>query len=189
MWYNLQMSKDYSTIKRECQWKIADNCIISGYWKDRHNHCGACKHVRNKQTGQWKKYSKKRSQNTMKWISRNRDRFNRVKTERLNRDPMHRITANLRIRVSKALKGKIKAFHIKEVMGCSLEYFKKQLEESWTEGMNWTNYGIGTGKWNIDHIIPCASFNMNLVEDQELCFHHSNCRAMWHIENVRKGCR
>ena len=37
-----------------------------------------------------------------------------------------------------------------EYLGCNIETFKKHLEQQFTEGMSWENYG----EWHIDHKIP-----------------------------------
>lgn len=54
--------------------------------------------------------------------------------------------------------------------------------------MNWDNYGQGNDRWVIDHIIPCAAFDLTNVEDQKKCFHHTNLRALWWLDNARKNC-
>lgn len=51
--------------------------------------------------------------------------------------------------------------------------------------MGWDNYG----EWHIDHIIPCSSFNLSILEDQKKCFHYTNTQPLWKIDNLRKGNR
>jgi hypothetical protein len=57
------------------------------------------------------------------------------------------------------------------------------LEKQFTKGMNWKNYG----KWHIDHIKPCASFDLSLEHEQKLCFHFTNLQPLWAKDNIRKS--
>ena len=50
--------------------------------------------------------------------------------------------------------------------------------------MSWDNYG---SYWDIDHIIPCASFNLDNLEEQKKCFIFTNTRPLSKIENQRKN--
>lgn len=63
----------------------------------------------------------------------------------------------------------------------------KHIESQWTEGMNWENFGAGDGKWTMDHIKPCAAFNLADESQQLVCFNYLNLRPMWWIENLAKG--
>ena len=50
--------------------------------------------------------------------------------------------------------------------------------------MTWQNYGDG---WHIDHIHPCAAFDLTDPEQQKACFHWSNLQPLWAIDNFRKS--
>lgn len=75
------------------------------------------------------------------------------------------------------------------LLGCSPAEFKSHIEKQLLPGMSWDNYGNGHGRWNIDHIIPLASFDLSKPENQLAAFHFTNCRPLWAIENVIKGCK
>ena len=51
--------------------------------------------------------------------------------------------------------------------------------------MNWDNYGV----WHLDHIIPCARFDLSDPEQQKICFHYTNLQPMWGEDNMRKGAK
>ena len=100
-------------------------------------------------------------------------------------NPHARITASLRKRMRQVLKGNVKCAKTFELLGCSAEEWKVHLEKQFKDGMSCDNYG----DWEIDHIRPCASFNLELEEDQRACFHYSNTQPLWQSENASKGCK
>ena len=73
------------------------------------------------------------------------------------------------------------------IIGCPIEDLKIYLESKFEPGMTWENYGRGDGRWHIDHIIPCALFDLSKPEHQYRCFHFSNLQPLWGIENLTKG--
>lgn len=99
-------------------------------------------------------------------------------------DPIWRMRKNLRRRVHHALHGHCKSAATLELVGCSIKILKTHLERQFQVGMSWDNYGK---EWHIDHIRPCASFDLSLAEQQKLCFHFSNLQPLWSIDNLRKG--
>lgn len=86
-----------------------------------------------------------------------------------------------------ALKDNPKYHHMKEIVGCEMVEFKSHLESKFKEGMSWDNYGKVKGKWSIDHIMPCASFDFTKPEEQHACFHYTNTQPLWVEENGVKG--
>jgi hypothetical protein len=51
--------------------------------------------------------------------------------------------------------------------------------------MSWGNYGLHG--WHVDHIIPCASFDLTDPEQQRQCFHYTNLQPLWAEDNLRKS--
>jgi hypothetical protein len=78
-----------------------------------------------------------------------------------------------------------------DLLGCSIDDFKRHIESTWSEGMHWGNRGYQTSKsekkWHIDHIRPCASFDLSDPEQQYQCFHYTNLQALWHEDNMKKS--
>lgn len=73
-----------------------------------------------------------------------------------------------------------------ELIGCSHQRLKAHLESQFKPGMTWKNYG----KWHVDHIRPCASFNdLTEMSQQKDCFHYSNLQPLWASENMSKNAR
>lgn len=103
--------------------------------------------------------------------------------------PEFRIIDNLRKRLKNVLKLKSlkKLEKSIELIGCSPTSLKNYLESKFTDGMSWESYG--KNGWHIDHIIPCSSFNLSLLEEQKKCFHYTNLQPLWWWENLSKGNR
>ena len=99
-------------------------------------------------------------------------------------DPLGHLCHVVRSQVSKALKKK-KEFTSQKYIDCDMETFKKHIEEKFTEGITWDNYGE---VWHIDHKIPLKYNNPTL---EEVCtrLHYSNTQPMPANENMSKGNR
>lgn len=95
----------------------------------------------------------------------------------------NQILNNLRSRLSHALKRNSKNAHTITYLGCSIEELKQHLEKQFEFGMNWENYG----KWHIDHIRPCASFDLSKLEEQCKCFNFNNLQPLWGELNIKKS--
>jgi hypothetical protein len=72
-----------------------------------------------------------------------------------------------------------------DLVGCSVNDLKTHLESKFIESMTWENYG----EWHIDHMRPCASFNLEDPEEQKKCFHWTNLQPLWAKDNMSKGDR
>lgn len=109
--------------------------------------------------------------------------------KRIKSDPEFKLTILLRGRINKALKNQYgeKACSSMDLLGCSIKEARKHIEKSFTEGMNWSNHG--QYGWHIDHIIPCASFDLTNPEQQKKCFHYTNLQALWWKDNLIKGAK
>jgi hypothetical protein len=105
-------------------------------------------------------------------------------------DVEYRIVRLLRNRLGAAMRGKQKTASTIELLGCDVEHFKLFLEAEFEEGMTWENYGRPTDGgpgWQVDHIRPCASFNLEDAEEQKRCFHWTNLQPLWAADNLAKG--
>jgi len=128
------------------------------------------------------------------WTQNNRKKSRKYKTKWrlknpnyhknwLDSDIKNKITHNLRCRINVALKRKTKSKKTMELIGTSIENLWIHLEKSFKPGMTRENYG----KWHIDHIRPCSSFDLSKPEEQSICFHYSNLSPLWAEENLKKG--
>ena len=75
-----------------------------------------------------------------------------------------------------------KSAHTLELLGCTVEEFRHHLEQQFEPGMTWDN----CHKWHIDHIIPCAYFDLTKEENQRICFNYRNLQPLWARDNSAK---
>ena len=66
-----------------------------------------------------------------------------------------------------------------------MEFFMKYIEAQFKPGMTWERYG----EWHVDHIRPCASFDLTDPKQQKICFHYSNLQPLWAADNIKKGAK
>jgi len=98
-------------------------------------------------------------------------------------DPTYKLVTNLRTRIYLALKNDYKSKTSKQLLGCTIAYLKQHLASQFTKGMDWDNYG----KWHVDHIKPCALFDLSKPSEQLKCFHYTNLQPLWADDNLKKG--
>ena len=102
-------------------------------------------------------------------------------------DPYFKLIDNLRNRIYCVLKGKTKkSTRTLNLLGVeNISEVKLHLEKQFESWMNWENHG----EWHIDHIKPCAKFDLTCPVQQLACFHYSNLRPLGAFENMSKGAR
>lgn len=96
-----------------------------------------------------------------------------------------RFEFNARQRIIKVLKrnGLSKSKKFTELVGMTPLQLMAYLEKMFEDGMTWDNYGT----WHLDHIRPCASFDLTDVDQQIACFHYTNLQPLWAKDNLVKG--
>jgi Prasinovirus endonuclease VII len=122
-----------------------------------------------------------------RWKKKNREKWNAYCLKRRRTNINARLAHQLRDRISKAVKLNLKSAKTLDLLGCSIESFKIYIESKFDVGMSWENYGYRG--WHLDHIVPCALFDLTKPDHQARCFHFSNLAPMWHNENFKKGKR
>ena len=120
-----------------------------------------------------------------KYYLANKEKRSLYKKARKKTDPTYRLIYNYRRRLGHALNGNIKSASSMELLGCTGAFFKKYIEQKFKPGMSWEN----RGSFHIDHIIPCASFDLSKPEEQRKCSHYTNLQPLSPIDNMRKGAR
>ena len=72
-----------------------------------------------------------------------------------------------------------------EYLGCDKKTLYNHLDKQFKDGMTWEN----KGEWHIDHIRPCASFNLELEDERMKCFHYTNLQPLWATDNLSKSAK
>jgi hypothetical protein len=108
--------------------------------------------------------------------------LNRVKTDR-----QFAMIMQMRRAVINAVKrgGISKAGKTFDLIGCTGDELCRHLERQFADGMNWDNYGYYG--WHVDHIRPCASFDLTDPKQQKQCFHYTNLQPLWRADNRAKS--
>ena len=121
------------------------------------------------------------------WAKRNRKSTSEYRRNRYNSDPVFNIAIKLRRRIYMALKTqeKIKGSRTIDLLGCSFEDLKCYIEALFREGMTWEK--VSSGEIQLDHVLPCAFFDLTTREEQEKCFHFTNLQPLWKSENGEKS--
>ena len=70
------------------------------------------------------------------------------------------------------------------LLGCSKPDLIAHVEARFLPGMSWSNYG--RKGWEIDHVKPCATFDLTQHDQVLACFHFTNLRPLWRIDNLRR---
>lgn len=115
--------------------------------------------------------------------SRNSKRREYIRN-RLRTNPEFRLRHYLRSRLWRPLLGVTKSAKTAVLLGCSIPELREHLEKQFRPGMTWENYGP---VWHVDHIKPCAAFNLVDPEQQRICFHWTNLQPLFAAENIAKG--
>ena len=118
-----------------------------------------------------------------KWREDNPDYLREWKKNRKQTDPLYASTEAFRCLTYDAYRrgGYKKGSKTEDLLGCSFEQAKAQMEACFQDGMSWDN----KGEWHIDHIIP-LSLASNEFELKTLC-HYTNLQPLWAKDNISKN--
>ncbi len=120
-----------------------------------------------------------------KYNEENKERINEARRirykERIKTDlkfKMTKIHRNLLKRVLRYKKHKSTS----ELLGYTSIELKETIESKFKTGMSWENYG----EWEIDHIIPVSSFDLEKTEPSVINS-LENLQPLWKFENIKKS--
>jgi hypothetical protein len=114
---------------------------------------------------------------------KHKDKINQKRREKRKNNINFKLRTTISNRIRIALLRISKNSSAYELTGCSWEELKIYLEKQFVDGMSWENYG----RWHIDHIKPCCSFDLTDIEQQKICFHYTNLQPLWAIDNLKKS--
>lgn len=127
------------------------------------------------------------------WREENAGYYNRYIKERKAVDPTFRISCILRVAVCSALTGLVKKnTKTEKLLGCSFAEARRHIEEQFEPWMTWENHGMHHAterRWQFDHIIPLAGFDLIDPAQQRIAFHYTNLRPLCAKQNSAKSDR
>jgi len=71
------------------------------------------------------------------------------------------------------------------LLGTDFKTARLHIESLFQEGMTWLNHG----EWHLDHIQPCASFDLKCPVQQLACCYYKNLQPLWAIDNIKKSAK
>ena len=134
---------------------------------------------------------RKKRNNTF-WHSASKEQKDRMRNTRkeylrmkFRTDLNHKIRNVISSRIKMAIKSISgeKSHKTIILLGCTIPEARRHLEDQFSNGMTWGNHG----RWHIDHIKPCAAFDLRDESQQLECFNYQNLQPLWAKENLSKG--
>jgi len=138
-----------------------------------------------------------------KWRDNNRERIKSVTTEyrknnleyyskkmvqinkkRRQNNGSFKLEHNYRGLISNALKNNYKKTKATELLGCSIDFYKKFIESKFRDGMTWDNRGK---LWDIDHINPLKNFDCSNYDQAKQAFYYKNTQVLLKEEHKQKS--
>ena len=121
------------------------------------------------------------------WRSNNKPYLNAYRKNKRETDNNYKLRCALASRILTAIYAQktTKSKRTLELIGCSLDECRRHIELQFKEGMTWENHSFEV--WHIDHIKPCASFDLTDPKQQEECFNYTNLQPLWAEENLSKS--
>jgi hypothetical protein len=112
-------------------------------------------------------------------------RLNEYQKNKRNTDPIFKLAGNMRNRIREflSLKKITKKNKVFNLVGLTPSVLKEYIENQFTDGMSWNNYGLYG--WHIDHIIPLSSAKSE--EDLIKLCHYTNLQPLWAEDNLKKS--
>lgn len=169
--------------------------IRSNRWYHSHKH-----EIREKNRARSKKYYyahkhikmsprqwKLRLEYQKRWRAKNHEKTRSYECKQSQANIQRSIKQRLctRIRTVLARRNIRKTDKTIELIGCTWASLQSHIESLFLPGMSWENRSL----WHIDHVRPCASFDLRNPSQLRACFHFLNLEPMWSDKNMSKGAK
>ncbi len=153
-------------------------------------YCKSCKVIRKKRYISNPINRINRNQHQLQMASTAEAKAKRVlyRKTRKEKDLQFRLGEAISSGIRMALKGNKSGCKWETLVDYSLDELKAHLEKLFEPGMTWANWGKGSDKWNVDHILPKSRFNYEKLTDLDFkrCWALSNLQPLWSPENHSK---
>ena len=119
-----------------------------------------------------------------------KEKKNKQRKKRYNEDLIFKLGICLRGRVYQAVKNNQKVGSAVDDLGCSIEEFKKHIEDQFESWMNWDNWGPynkDNKTWHLDHIKALVKFDLTDRDEFLKAANYTNMRPLLAKENLEKN--
>lgn len=173
-----QLQSDYYFTGRKCENDHFDLRRTAGRGCLACNRDQAFKQRKNPIWKEWRKQYRKKPEIRQKEYA--------YQVRRMQEDPAIYLRYFLSSRIANAMqsKGRYKPAKAEEIIGTSWKNFLDHLEKQFDKNMTLQNHGMDG--WHLDHVRPCASFDLLDDEQVFVCFNWRNYQPMWGVENMSK---
>lgn len=156
---------------------LEEFCKHKGRKDGYNNQCKSC-------TLEYREANRKNAKAYNKnYYQRHKERIHAQRLEYVWSNPQALIARRLRRRMGSVIDGMCKVATSMELLGCSREHVREHLESLFQPGMKWGDRHV----WEIDHILPCAAFDLEDPWQQRKCFHWTNLQPLWAADNTAKS--
>tara|TARA_R100000742_G_C4277878_1_gene100105 strand:- start:948 stop:2054 length:1107 start_codon:yes stop_codon:yes gene_type:complete len=131
--------------------------------------------------------SEKGKESIKKSRSKNYNKTKKYLYNKYHTNPQYKLSCLLRSRLSHAVRGRVKHSSTIDLLGMTIDDFKCYFKSKFKRGMSWKKFLAGD--IHIDHIKPCASFDLTKESEQKKCFHYTNLQPLWAMDNFKKGAK
>ena len=131
-------------------------------------------------------FKAKRAQHMKNWREKDgsKDYLSAYMRKQRAENPQYLMRDRLQARLNFVLSnaGEKKSATLEKYIGCTCLELAKHIESQFVRGMHWENKGT----WNIDHIRPCASFDLTDFDQAQVCFNWRNLSPLEETANKEK---
>jgi hypothetical protein len=132
-----------------------------------------------KTTKKWRENNKEQdNESHKKYRENNKEYYKEYSKNRYQNDPQFKLKSLLRVRIYQSIKNKSNSSI--DLLGCDIETYYNYLEKQFSKDMTWGNHGE---VWEIDHIKPLNTFNLEDENNHSQAFNYKNTRPLLITEN------
>lgn len=119
-----------------------------------------------------------------KWFQKNKEIIKEKNKIKYKEDINYRLIQIIRINILQSIQKTKKTKSSIKLLGCDIKFYKEYLESKFLPEMSWENHGV---VWEIDHIIPCSSFDLTIEQNQLICFNYKNTQPLFKTTQIAES--
>ena len=123
---------------------------------------------------------------------KHRPRYNELARKKYANCIQFKLKSNLHNRINAVIRNNTKSDLSIKLLGTDdLDIVWDHFEKRWFKiyGTKLQKKDFMAGLLHIDHIIPCASFDLSIEKEQHKCFHYTNLQLLYASDNCAKGAK